>query len=88
MIVLRVKPDVLTAQALAYAAVVRRVAEAADELLLTVQLCAGALPTVTEDLAPALRHGLGVLEHDHRELQRGLEIVASSYRQLDHELFR
>lgn len=88
MIVLRVQPDALTTQALAYACVVRRVADAADELLLAVQLCAGALPDVTDDLAAALRHGLGVLEHDHRELQRGLEIVASCYRQLDHELFR
>ncbi len=88
MTVLRLQPDVLASHALAYAAVVRRVADATDELLLTVQLCAGALPEVTGDLAPALRHGLGVLEHDHRELQRGLAIVASTYRQLDRSLFR
>jgi hypothetical protein len=83
-----VRPDVLTSQALAYRSVVRRVADATDELLLTAQLCAGALGEVTDELAPALRHGLGVLEHDHRELQRGLEVVASAYRELDHELFR
>ena len=88
MTVLRVRPDVLTSQALAYGSVVRRVADATDELLLTVQLCAGALGEVADGLAPALQHGLGVLEHDHRELQRGLEIVASAYRELDHELFR
>ena len=52
MIVLRVQPDALTAQSLAYAAVVRRVADATEELLLTVQLCAGALPDVTDELAP------------------------------------
>lgn len=86
--VLRVRPDVLTSSALAYGSVVRRVADATDELLLTVQLCAGALGDVTDDLGPALQHGLGVLERDHRELQRSLEVVAAAYRQLDQGLFR
>ena len=85
---LRLQPDALEAQAYAYGTVVRRIEDATDELLLTISLCAGALGDVTEELERAVRYGLGVLAHDHRQLQTGLHLVASCFRDLDQSLFR
>lgn len=85
---LRLQPDALEAQAHAYGTVVRRIDDATEDLLLTISLCAGALGDVTEELESAVRYGLGVLAHDHRQLQQGLHLVASCFRDLDQALFR
>ena len=85
---LRIQPNALEAQANAYGTVVRRIEDATDELLLTISLCAGALGDVTEELDSAVRYGLAVLAHDHRQLQQGLHLVATCFRDLDQTLFR
>ncbi len=89
---LRVRPDVLEAQARAYGEVVRSVEQAAEELMTCLAQCDHALGSRGQQQVQALRssvlHGLGVLAHDHRQVQHGLAAVATSVRQLDQGLLR
>lgn len=89
---LRVRPDVLEGQARAYGEVVRSVERAADELMGCLAQCGDALGSAGQPQVQALRsaalHGLGVLAHDHRQVQQGLAAVAACVRQLDRGLLR
>ncbi len=88
---LRVQPDRLDERAQAYGEIVRAVEDSRDELLACLSRCGDALggrgaPAVAE-LRVSAAHGLGVLAHDHRQLQVGLQSVAACLRELDHRLF-
>jgi hypothetical protein len=89
---IRVQPDVVRSQAGRYGDVVARVGSARDELLLVLASCEGALGREVQETMRELRwsvqHGLDVLEHDHRQLQAGLQAVAECFRELDEGLFR
>jgi len=85
---IRVQPEVLAQEAEAYAAVVRRVTLAADELSGQVAVCEGALDAEVAALGHSANQALRALAFGHAQVQAGLGAVAACYLQLDRALFR
>jgi len=85
---IRVQPEVLAQEAEAYAAVVRRVTLAADELSGQVAVCEGALDAEVAALGHSANQALRALAFGHAQVQAGLGAVAACYLQLERALFR